>query len=729
AQIETEPVSATHIAPAVEELFSAADARVDSAAAGLAEQDVETVAVDICVEPQRYRLTGAASLAIASPEPFVELRLRRDLTVLSVSSEGRALSFQRDGEALTVRPGALAGDEFEIEVRYEGLLTPGPDVRLHRELVILGGQALWYPTPRPGDRCALRTIVRYPDGYTSVCTGALAGMTPSRADSTGGCVLGDVWDTGVPVGSGAVAVGTLSSSYSVWGDVFLGYHVHDESGATPRETMDAFMTELKGLVRYLESCYGEYPFEWLSVVYAPGFPAGLPAVETAPGFVVLTDLQMPSGRVAGPRPERVVRGLSKSWWPHSTDAGRIVSEGLAAHAELSLLGESGDEESVVRRRLFRRNRYIAALADSGGRAPLSECIGPDVAADPRVCNVRSEAFIRILEHLVGRETFCAALAGQSGEHRGEMLPLREFVAALEEEDGRELEWLVYEWICRGDLPTYVLTYDVTPEGDGYLVEGTIAQRGEIFRTPVPVTVDLGVWSYENWVPISSSEQPFEFTTELEPQSISIDSGDILLRIEADELAGVHYEKGLRAADANEWGRAVDEFGAATELAPGNPDYAFHYGRALVHSGRLELGLEAMEGSVREDPSDADAGMELATLYLASGRSESALPHLERYVELRPSDPAGHALLAKALVAMGRFDAAERELSLASSLVDSVETTKETLELLQLAAGRYYEAAGDTALAAGAYRQALELNPVSDEARRALTRLRGEGAGR
>ena len=722
-QVDTYPALATHIEPAVDELFAEDDGRIEDAVARLAEQDVESLAVDLCVEPERFRLSAVATLVVASTDPLVELELNDDLSVLSVSCDGRPLAFMRDGRSLTVRPGALTGDVVEIEVAYEGVLTPGPGIRLHKGLVVLGGKSAWYPSPRYGDMCSFRTVVRYPEGYTSVCTGSLAGMTPSVTDSENGCVLGDVWDTGVPVPSAAVAVGTFASSYSVWGDVFLGYHMLvDPDDETPDE-VDLFSSELKELVRYAESCYGPYPFDWLSVVYIPGFPAGLPAIDTAPGVVILAGVDVPRG-MRSPRPERVLAGLSKSWWPCSIDAGAIVSDGLAGQMEIDFLREMGDEGAAVARREYLRSMYITALADSGGRASLRDCMKGRRSPDRRVCGTRSQALMGILEEVVGRDVFCAALTGLGGRFKGGMLPLREFVAAFEEEDGRDLDWLVYEWVYRGDLPTYILTYDVSREGGGYLIEGVIAQRGEPFRTPVPLTIDLGVWSYDEWISIGSPEQPFTLAAELEPQSISLDAGNIVPRIEADELAAVHFAKGTRAADANEWGTAVDEFGAASELAPGSAEYALRYGESLVHSGRLDLGLAALEEAVAAAPEDADARMKLARLYIVSGRSESALPHLERYIEIRGGDPSGYITRAMALVAAKRLTDAERDLELASSLADTADMSDETRELLSLATGRYHEAAGDSSLAASAYREALRFNPVSDEARRALARISG-----
>ncbi len=722
AQIETSPVRAEHVRPAVDEIFSADDTRIEEAIAALAEQDVEFVDVDVCVDPEHFRLSATATLTVASDRPVIELRLSEDLSVLSVTGDGRILGFLRDGSTLVVRPGPLAGAITELTVQYEGTLTPGDDVRLREGFVFLGANAFWYPSPRYGDRCRFRTVIRYPEGYTSVCTGALAGMTPSRSDSEGDCVLGDVWDTGGTVSSAAFAVGTFASSYSVWGDVFLGYHMLVAPDEGSPEGIEAFATELKGLIRYLESCYGPYPFEWLSVISVPGFPASSPATASAPGFVVVIDSDWTGTGLRSTRSDRVVGALSKSWWPHSIDGGLIVSEGLAAHSEMSLLGESGDEEGAARRREFRRDMYVAALADSAGRASLRACIAPGGSIDKRVCGTRSQAFFGILERIVGRDAFCAALRDLSARFGGGMLPIREVVAAFEVEDGRDLDWLVYEWVYRGDLPTYVLSYDVGRADAGYVVAGTIRQLGEIYRTPVPLTVDVGVWSYDEWVAIDSPDQPFEFRTDLEPQSISIDSGFIVPRIEANELARVHFERGQRSAAANEWGAAVDEFGAATQLAPLDALYRRSYGEALVHSGRLDLGLAALERAVELAPDEADARMRLARLHLVSGMNSDALRHLDTYVSLRDDDPAGHALRAMALVAAGRLPEAERDIAQAAALADSLDADVHALELMSLARGRLYEAQGESSLAVEAYREALSLNAVSDEARRSLARL-------
>ena len=69
----------------------------------------------------------------------------------------------------------------------------------------------------------------------------------------------------------------------------------------------------------------------------------------------------------------------------------------------------------------------------------------------------------------------------------------------------------------------------------------------------------------------------------------------------------------------------------------------------------------------------------------------------------------------------------RLLALADSLVSESATTPPfVLEELRLVEGRFHEAAGDTSRAVQAYRAALRLNSVCDEARRRLREISTSG---
>jgi hypothetical protein len=426
------------------------------------------------------------------------------------------------------------------------------------------------------------------------------------------------------------------------------------------------------------------------------------------------------------RMDRVASALSDSWWRFSVNAGTLVSDGLGAYVEESWLESTGDDEAADQRREERCAEYVQALTDSGGRAPLRDCLDPE-HPDGRICRGKGAGFFRMLELLLGEDAFRGALRHVWSAGSGRTAGIREFSDALESTTG-DLDWFFYEWVVRGDLPTYLLSYKIVPlSGGGYAVRGSIKQQGEIYRTPLPLTIDLGVWSYDEWIPIASSDQTFQSRVEMEPLQVVVDGGYRIPRIDPRQKAALRYERGVKASSTNEWGSAVDEFGAASELEPSNAAYRRSYGEALVRAGRLGEGMRVLAAAAELDPRNADLRLSLSELALSSEDYELAVGHLEAYVKLAPWDPRGFADRAIALLGVGRLADAERSLEAARALTENGRTGAAAVERVRLAEGRIAEGKGDTTVAIAAYRLALAVNPASTEAKKRLRALGVEPA--
>ncbi len=723
-QVDFGALDSERIEAAVRELLLADDARVARALDVLADEDVERIEVEICLDPDERTVSGESVVHLVTRGVESTLLLNGALAVASVrDAHGSPLEYVRDEEVLTVHHAASEAPT-SLRIRYEGELVPGSGVWVGDGFVFLSAASRWYPCPREADPSSFRIVVRYPEGYTSVATGSLAGMTPSDAARSGPCAVGDVWEARSPIAGAAVAVGRFTSSVSVFGGVLIGYHVYrgdlppGVSADASRKTLD-----LKEVVRYLEGCYGPYPYEWLNVIFIPAAAAGGADVPvTAPGVIVIRGSEPAPGGDSSPRPERLVFGLSQTWWGHWMDAGPLATEGLAAAAEVGYLCAVGDEEGAARLRERRRSQYLRVLADAVPGESILGSFGLGGPADLRACRGRGAAVFELLERLLGREMFCGALRDVAASYGSSVVPLRELLTAFESASGRDLDWFFYEWVCRGDLPSYVLTYDVVADGDGFLVRGTIEQEGEIFRTPLPLTVELGGWSYDEWVAIESPEQHFEFRAEARPLDVVVDDEHLVPRADRQEMARIRYERGLRGIDAGDWKSAVDEFEAAVALDPGQAEYTYRYGDALVRLGRLTEGMEALEAAAQAAPERPDVRIALARLCLRSGNPEAALGHLDAYLARTPGDPAGESDRAIALVDLGRLAEAEESISLVRALVGSGLVRPSDLARFHLACGRYYEAVGDSASAVAAYEEALKVCPDAGEVERRLRAL-------
>jgi len=718
-----------HVGRALAELLVKDDERTARSRDLLLRQDVQSYEIDACIDPDRRSISADCAITVRSTTDRLVLALNDGLGSVSVlGPAGSPLAFVRGPGSLEIRLGRVPAEPVKVVVRYQGRLAPGPEVCAGRGLLFLGAGSRWYPVADAMDPATMRLTIRYPDGYSSVCTGKLVGMAPPAAARR--CRVGDVWESERPLSSAAVVVGSLGSSFGVWGDVFLGYHWYvPASGDTvlgkwAPDVPPGPAVELKGLVSYLEACYGPYPYDWLNVILLPPNLEGFEAASSAAGLIVVQDLDHLGLSGGSSALARCSLELARSWWSFSVDAGALVSDGLAAAAEVGWFEATGGDENALRRRDFRRSQYARALADSGGSASLSECLGCNPSADRRVCRGKGSALFDILDRLVGRDAYCRALALFAERHRGRTASLRDLVAAFEESSGQDLDWFFYEWVYRGDLPTYAVEYTAVRQRNGrYRVTGTVRQDGEIYRTPIPLTVDLGTWSYDEVVSIESSEQPFEFMADSQPLRIFVDGDHLIPMIESRERARMHFDRGNAARAENDWSEAVDEYGAAVFLEPKRASYRYAYGEALVRAGRLTTGLEALEAAVRLDPKNPEQRLWIAQLYIKASGYTSALRHLDAYVAMRRDDPDGESTRALALLGLRRFEEARASIETARVLVARSGSQPSALEKLYVASGRYHEAIGNPAAAIDDYERALRANPVSDEARKRLAELK------
>ena len=725
---EYDPSSA-HISSAVQNLFDVDQGRIDATRQALDTQDIIRQEIAVCIDPSTRWLSGEVRLWIESPLDHVRFILDEKLHVLSVrDSRGDTLTHTQVGEILEVRAAAGAGRfPLEIELSYEGELSRAAGAWVDDDVVVLGSDFHWYPVSDARDPARLRVEARYPTGYSSVVSGTLAGMAPTLSGQNG-CSEGDVWEIPTPVTGAGIVVGRLESSLSIVGDVFFGYHTlspdaaADSGGSDWGRSPSSVPQELIELLRFLETCFGPYPFEWLNVVRLPAGEARPTMVEPGPGLVVLRE----GGRAGPPASmalEKVVSGLSHSWWRFWIDPGSVVSASLAKQAETEWLDATGDEDAASRQRGRLRAQYMMAVHDMGRGISLLECLGPDGLDDERVCGGKGAAVFDILKAVVGQRAYCAALRTIASGHGGEPVGIRELVEAFEGEHGEDLDWFFYEWMYRSDLPSYAIEYEASPAGGGtYLVRGLIRQEGESFRTPLPLTVDLGGWAYDETVAIESSHQSFEILTDAEPVEVTIDGRHLIPKMDREELAAMHVELGAAAAASGHWGVAVDEYGAAAGLEPANASYIHAYAVALVRHGSLSDGLTNMDRAIELDPTDADMRFEAAGLHLRAGDAAASLRHIEVYVSARPENPAGLVARATALVELGRLDEAEGSIERVREFPAEEREGRDLDEAMLLVTGRIYEMRGDPAAAIRAYEAALAANPVSDEARRRIRAL-------
>ncbi len=165
----------------------------------------------------------------------------------------------------------------------------------------------------------------------------------------------------------------------------------------------------------------------------------------------------------------------------------------------------------------------------------------------------------------------------------------------------------------------------------------------------------------------------------------------------------------------------DPSGAAAVLEafrsshPYSTDIELQLGKLFRELGRTDDSISALRGVLKIDPTHLDALTTLGLILEEAGRYEELVDIYRRYVEQNPTSPFGHYRLGTALLASGRTAEAE------THLLTALKADSGNARIL-LALGQTYEATKRGGLAESAYRQALEREPESLEARLLLARV-------
>ncbi len=161
-----------------------------------------------------------------------------------------------------------------------------------------------------------------------------------------------------------------------------------------------------------------------------------------------------------------------------------------------------------------------------------------------------------------------------------------------------------------------------------------------------------------------------------------------------------------------------------------PDRDQRYVRAAAAyiDRRVEDAITAYREIIEHYPYETEARSQLVVLLHSQGHQEEPLELLETLSRLAPEDPAVWNMSGQIRFSLGQYQQAMLDLRRYASLAPESANAHDTL-------GNAYRAQGELALAAGEYRQALELDPAFGSAQVDLAIVdflqgrRGEAEGR
>jgi aminopeptidase N len=420
--------------------------------------DVKHYDLAIKYAPASDALAGVVKIRALATQRLSAFNLDLDgLTIRSITVQGRAAKWSRDGTELTVTPrrSLSKGHVFDTRIVYDGVpkvihdpdLGDGGAFTTDDGVVILGepdvAQA-WFPSnDHPSDKASFSIALTVPKDLKAISNGAPAGRSTTKSWTTWR------WEQIEPMATylAMAAIGRFDvTSYRKNGIRFLDAI----DPALPRETYDrvakSFARE-PAILRFLSGYFGAYPFraaggivdadgEWDYALENQGRP-----IYTPQDF----DTQEDGDSV-------VVHELAHQWYGDSVALDRWqdiwLNEGFASYAEWLW----SEHEGLGTAQQIFEQRYAT---------PATSSLWKSKVADPGPPNLfigavydRGAMTLHALRLTVGDRKFFRILRSWAQIHRNGNVTTEEFIAHAERISGRDLGALFTAWLYTPSKPAH-----------------------------------------------------------------------------------------------------------------------------------------------------------------------------------------------------------------------------------------------------------------------------------
>ncbi len=435
-----------------------------------ADARVTHVELDLRADFTRKILEGTAILTVqAAPDAKTLVLDTRGLAVDAITDRsGQPLAFTLGdddallGRALSI---ALPGDRSTIAIRYrtspdaEALqwLSPAQTAGGRHPYLFSQGQAIltrtWMPTQdSPGIRQTYEARITVPEPLRVVMSAEA--LTPGGIVVPGGRAFDFRLEQPVPPYLFALAVGDIAFKP-------LGPRTGVYAEPSQLEQAHSEFRDLEGMMGAAESIGGPYRWGRYDVlVLPPSFPFGgmeNPRVTFATPTILAGDRSLTS---------LIAHELAHSWSgnlvTNATWRDFWLNEGFTTYFENRIMETLyGRERAEMLDALGRRELAdeLKALAAKPGDQVLHMDLSgrnPDDAVTP-VAYEKGAAFVRMLEHEVGRERFDHWLRGYFDRHAFTSLTTGDFVTDLDRylvagDTSLRARLRLEEWLTRPGLP-------------------------------------------------------------------------------------------------------------------------------------------------------------------------------------------------------------------------------------------------------------------------------------
>jgi len=357
------------------------------------------------------------------------------------------------------------------------------------------------------------------------------------------------WTMNEPVQFPSLIFGRFASQTDVYHSELSGRDVTLRVSAIPIGTMGGIsyagvkrsqpvLDEAKAIMKFYESLYGPYPFEYLNIAQ---MAVGLGFGQAPPGLVQLTgEAFMSSSTLAAMEVradffhEFFAHEIGHQWWAHAVWGTSFrdswLSESFAEYsAGLYIQQLRGQDQFQSKLKDWRQHADQAR-----GTAPLaalSTLGGTRAGADyTNLIYNKGPYVVHMLRMQMGHDKWVAGMKSFFAKHNLVNLKTEDLIAEMEVAAGYKLDFFFDQWWKGTATPSLRFVYDLKATEDGkFLFTGTVSQDGTPFKLMLPVFFHFGGKKVSiQSRPIVEATDIYKVVLPERPQKVTLDDFNTLL---------------------------------------------------------------------------------------------------------------------------------------------------------------------------------------------------------
>lgn len=460
-----------------------------------------------------------------------------------VDQDSKHQEFRQTGDKLIIRLSKAHdyGDTVSLTVSYQRE-NAGPDDRAsgirfidespdNPPMIIAGSAPRWFPCYHyPNDKATHEIIVTVPHEYKALSNGRLVGVTEDRKAGTKTFHWSQ--DLPHPTQQSMMAAGPFVVLEDSLGSLPVNYWVWEQDAGNALRSVH----RTPEMIEFFSKEYGyDYPWAKYDQITLPGGGGSEYTSATRLGQTAIHDERAEQDYSS--HGWLICHELAHQWWGNLVTcrdwSHTWINESFGTYSEVMFALYDGGEEEAALNVLGKKNQYFQEARTRYMRPIVFDRWESPGQNFDRHTYQKGAVIVHLMRWILGEKPFHKTLSHFLHEHAFESVDTHDFLTAVKEATGQNLDWFFDQWLLSPGHPVFDVGYDWNEEAKRLTWRITQTQDTSagipIFNTPVILAVITPDGKRSEKVWLEERIEEFEFDCDQKPLMVRFDEGNHLLK--------------------------------------------------------------------------------------------------------------------------------------------------------------------------------------------------------